>query len=416
MISNDDFCTALADRGFDFVAGVPCSYFSGPIERLTRDGVYLPAANEGAALAAAAGAAVAGHRAAVIAQNSGLGNLVNPLASLTATYGIPVLVFMSLRGWPDPSQDEPQHEVMGLATHKLLDAMDVPHLTVPATATAADLADVLDRADAELAAGRTVFVLTQKGAIEKAAGAGSAGAVAAGAAAVAAESGAGTAEPGAGIAEPGAGTAEPDAGAASRARADGLGRVEVLRAIEHLLEGAAVVSTTGYTSRELFGITGSKSHFYMQGSMGHAAAFGLGVALRQPGTPVVVLDGDGAALMHLGTLSTVGAEAPDNFVHVVFDNGSYESTGGQVTTSHSTRFAVVAEGAGYASARVCDTADAVTEALAAALGGGGPHLIVVPVAKAGASAFSRATAAMTTTDIREGFAARLRGEEHSGGG
>ncbi|ARX84950.1 MULTISPECIES: phosphonopyruvate decarboxylase [Streptomyces] len=384
MISNDDFCTALADRGFDFVAGVPCSYFSGPIERLTRDGVYLPAANEGAALAAAAGAAVAGHRAAVIAQNSGLGNLVNPLASLTATYGIPVLVFMSLRGWPDPGQDEPQHEVMGLATHRLLDAMDVPHLTVPATATAADFADVLDRAEAELAAGRTVFVLTQKGAIEKAAGAGG---------------------------KDGEKAAEP----AAASREHGLGRVEVLRAIEHLLEGAAVVSTTGYTSRELFGVTGSKSHFYMQGSMGHAAAFGLGVALREPGTPVVVLDGDGAALMHLGTLSSVGAAAPDNYVHVIFDNGSYESTGGQATTSHTTRFDTVGEGAGYASARVCDSVAEVTEALTAALGGGGPHLIVVPVAPAGASAFSRATAAMTTTDIREGFAARLR-VEHTGGG
>ncbi|MFH8991846.1 phosphonopyruvate decarboxylase [Streptomyces sp. NPDC017940] len=396
MISNDDFCTALADRGFDFVAGVPCSYFSGPIERLTRDGVYLPAANEGAALAAAAGAAVAGHRAAVIAQNSGLGNLINPLASLTETYGIPVLVFMSLRGWPDPSQDEPQHEIMGTSTHKLLDAMDVPHLTVPATATAEDLADVLDHAETELAAGRTVFVLTQKGAIEKAAGAGGK-------------------------------DGERPAGTEAAPRGPGLGRVEVLRAIEHLLEGAAVVSTTGYTSRELFGVTGSRSHFYMQGSMGHAAAFGLGVALREPGTPVVVLDGDGAAIMHLGTLSSVGAAAPDRYVHVVFDNGSYESTGGQATTAHTTRFATVAEGAGYASARVCDSVREVAEALAAALGGGGPHLIVVPVATAGASAFSRATAAMTTTDIREGFAARLRGgsgprgsrprgEEHSGGG
>ena len=188
----------------------------------------------------------------------------------------------------------------------------------------------------------------------------------------------------------------------------GLGRVEVLRAIQPLLDGAAVVSTTGYTSRELFGVTGSKSHFYMQGSMGHAAAFGLGVALREPATPVVVLDGDGAAIMHLGTLSSVGSAAPGNLVHVVFDNGTYESTGGQATTSHSTDFAGVALAAGYASARACGSTEEVTAALSDALRGGGPHLIVVRVATGGSSGFSRATAAMTTADIRDGFAGRLR--------
>ncbi|MER7485554.1 phosphonopyruvate decarboxylase [Streptomyces sp. NPDC126497] len=375
MISNDEFCTALTERGFDFVAGVPCSYFSGPIARLTREGIYLPAANEGAALAAAAGAAVAGHRAAVIAQNSGLGNLINPLTSLTRTYDIPVLVFMSLRGWPDPAQDEPQHAVMGTSTHRILDAVGVPHLTVPATAEAADYRAVLDRAQEELAARRTVFVLTQKGAVEK-----------------------------------------HTAPAAPGGPADRPSRIDVLRAIEYLLDGTAVVSTTGYTSRELFGVTGSKNHFYMQGSMGHAAAFGLGAALRTPERPVVVLDGDGAAIMHLGTLSSVGAAAPHNLVHVIFDNGSYESTGGQATTSPSTDFAGIAEAAGYASARVCDTVEDVTSALAAALRGDGPHLVVARVAGSGIAAFSRATAAMTTTDIREGFAARLHSKETSRAG
>ncbi|MFI6649049.1 phosphonopyruvate decarboxylase [Streptomyces sp. NPDC050529] len=367
MISNENFCATLAERGIDFVAGVPCSYFSGPIERLTREGRYLAASNEGAALAAAAGAAVEGRRSAVIAQNSGLGNLVNPLTSLTETYGIPVVVFMSLRGWPDPMQDEPQHAVMGTSTHQILDAVGVPHVTMPATAT--DLGSVLDEAEVFLAARKSVFVLAQKGAVEQ----------------------------------------HRASGAAPEAA--GLRRVDVLRAVEPLLEGAAVVSTTGYTSRELFGVTGSKSHFYMQGSMGHAAAFGLGVALRSPHVPVVVLDGDGAAIMHLGTMSSVGAAAPANFVHLVFDNGSYESTGGQATTSRSTDFAGVARAAGYASARLCCTVGEVMDALGAALRGAGPHLVVARVESGGVSAFSRATAAMSTSDIREGFAERLRSEE-----
>ncbi|WP_432007527.1 phosphonopyruvate decarboxylase [Streptomyces parvus] len=368
MISNDEFCAALRARGFGFVAGVPCSFFSGPIDQLTREGVYLPAANEGAALAAAAGAAVAGHRSAVIAQNSGLGNLINPLTSLSQTYKIPVMVFMSLRGWPDPSKDEPQHAVMGTSTHQLLDAVGIAHVTVPADADAQSFGAVLDRAEAEMASGHTVFVLTEKGAIAKHRSEG------------------------------------PEA--------VGLNRQEVLRAIESLLGEAAVISTTGYTSRELFGVTGSKQHFYMQGSMGHAAAFGLGVALRTPDTPVVVLDGDGAAIMHLGTMSTVGAAGPGNLVHLVFDNGTYESTGGQATTSHATDFAAVGRAAGYASARTCRTLDDVTDGLAGALRGGGPHLLHVHVASAGTT-FSRATAAMTTTEIRDGFAGRLGGREHS---
>ncbi|MEU9716191.1 phosphonopyruvate decarboxylase [Streptomyces sp. NPDC047976] len=367
MISNDEFCAALKDRGFDFVAGVPCSFFSGPIDQLTRDGLYLAASNEGAALAAAAGATVAGHRSAVIAQNSGLGNLINPLTSLAQTYEIPVLVFMSLRGWPDPTKDEPQHAVMGTATHQILDAVGIAHVTVPAAADARAFGAALDRAVAEMAEGRTVFVLTEKGAIAK------------------------HESP---VADPGG----------------GLSRLEVLRAIEPVVAEAAVISTTGYTSRELFGATGSKEHFYMQGSMGHAAAFGLGVALRTPDKPVVVLDGDGAAIMHMGTMSSVGASAPANLVHLVFDNGTYESTGGQATTSHATDFAAVALGSGYATARTCRTLDEVVDGLATALRETGPHLLHVHVASTGTS-FSRATAAMTTRDIRDGFAGRLGVQE-----
>ncbi|MFI5528231.1 phosphonopyruvate decarboxylase [Kitasatospora sp. NPDC051853] len=361
MITNDDFCTALRGHGFDFVAGVPCSYFSGPIDRLTRDGGYLAAANEGAALAAAAGAVAAGRRAAVIAQNSGLGNLVNPLTSLTSTYRIPVLVFMSLRGWPDPTQDEPQHAVMGTSTHALLDAVGVPHVTVPAEETS--LLPALEQAEKHLAEGRSFFVLTQKGAIEGHRG------------------------------EPAAPGGAPS-------------RIEVLRAVEPLLARAAVVSTTGYTSRELFGVTSSRDHFYMQGSMGHAAAFGLGAALHTDG-PVLVLDGDGAAIMHLGTLSTIGASAPANLVHLVFDNGMFESTGGQATTSHATDFAAVARAAGYASGVKCRSTREVYEALERALAGHGPHLVVAEVSGGGASGFARATGAMTTGQIRDGFARRL---------
>ena len=114
--------------------------------------------------------------------------------------------------------------------------------------------------------------------------------------------------------------------------------------------------TTGYISRELYGLADRPANFYMQGSMGHALALGLGAALARPQRRVVVLDGDGAVLMHLGTCATVGGIAPPNLVHVVLDNGTYESTGGQRTTSSTVDWSALGAAAGYRSAVVCDDA------------------------------------------------------------
>src|SRR6185312_8681674 len=142
-------------RGIGLVSGVPCSYFSSPIARFTREGRYVPAAHEGVALAVAAGAAAAGTPAAVLAQNSGLGNMINPLTSLTMPYGLPVLVFLSLRGWPDPAGDEPQHAVMGPSTHALLDAVGAANFTLHRESASLD--GVLDEAWKALDAGRCAF-------------------------------------------------------------------------------------------------------------------------------------------------------------------------------------------------------------------------------------------------------------------
>lgn len=335
MINADQFCDELFNRNIAFVAGVPCSCFSGPIERLTGKGCYVPAANEGAALALAAGAAVAGARSAVIAQNSGLGNLINPLTSLHMTYAIPVVVFMSLRGWPDPRRDEPQHAVMGTSTHRLLDAIDVAHWTLGQDATS--MIDVLDAAEQELVAGRPAFILVEKGAVET----------------YRSES------------------SQRDSGLLTR-------------------NGDAA------------------THFYMQGSMGHASSFGLGLALAAPTNPtVVILDGDGAALMHLGTLSTIGAQAPLALLHVIFDNHSYESTGAQSTTSATTDFAALACAAGYASAQTCHTAGDIEAAIAAALTQPGPHLVVIPVALARGGVAARATSVLSATQLHHRLSTAL---------
>ncbi len=366
MISTDRLLRALDERKFGFHTGVPCSYLAGPIAELTRQKRYVSAVNEGAAAAVAAGATAAGVRSAVWAQNSGLGNLLNPLTSLLIPYNLPVLVFMSLRGWPDPNRDEPQHRVMGEATHALLDAVGVMHQTLPATA--GDVSEVLDRAMTEMTAGRPTFVLVEKGALAPPA-------------------------------------TPPFDGRPTEPRR--MTRAEGLRTVLDGIPNALFVSTTGYTSRELFALEDSERIFYMQGSMGHASAFGLGVALTA-GTTVVVLDGDGAALMHLGTLSTIGATAPDGLVHVVFDNGSYDSTGGQKTTSEHTSLAEVGLAAGYRTAVRCRSREELTRAVAAASNAPGPHLVVADVASLRGDPPPRATSAISAPHIHARFARAAR--------
>lgn len=369
MITAEEFVAACARHGFTMAVGVPCSYFAGPIALLTRRGCYVPAANEGIACAVAAGAVASGGRAVVLAQNSGLGNLLNPLTSLLLPYRIPVLFFLSMRGWPDGRSDEPQHAVMGTTSERLLEDLGLWRRWLPDTADGFQrlLADV----DAELARGRPAFCLVRRGDI----GDGTGGAVP--------------------LAAPAA-----EAGFPSRRRA--------IQEIVGRLPTALVVSTTGHTSRDLFSLGHDGRFFYMQGSMGHAAAFGLGIALVHRDRQVVVLDGDGAVLMHLGCTATIAAAAPRRFVHVVLDNGRYESTGGQETPARTTSFRDVGRAVGYRTAIECRTLAELAAALDGLTDADGPCLVVVKTAPTMAAAPPRATSAMEPTDITSSFTAACR--------
>ena len=366
MISAQDFCDLLTGRGFTFASGVPCSHFGGPIAHLsTQPGRYVPAPNEGSALAVAAGAALGGQRSYVMLQNSGLGNLINPLTSLVMTYQLPVLTFTSLRGWPDPATDEPQHAVMGPATPGLLDSLDAPHHTLYAGDGVEEFSTVLEKAEKDLADQRAPFVLVERGAIGKAA-------------------------------------------AANSPHTEGLSAAEAIRIVTATAPGAAVVATTGFTGRDTFAVADAPGNFYMQGSMGHASSIGLGVAATHPERTVVVLDGDGALLMHLGALSMIGSEAPANLIHVVLDNRVHESTGGQATTSRTTSFRDLALAAGYASAVVCEDEETVRTAMSRAQAASGPHLVCVKTLPRTGAMPPRATNALSTLDIRDRFQDNLR--------
>lgn len=356
-------------RGFALASGVPCSYFAGPIEVLSRrEAGYVGAANEGAALAIAVGAALGGSRSYVMLQNSGLGNLVNPLTSLAMSYDVPVLCFVSLRGFPDPSDDEPQHEVMGRTTHALLDVFGLHHGTLRGGDGPADFARILDQAEVALATGQPAFVLVEKGAVGPA----------------------------------------DDAG--SQPAASGLQSAEVMKLVARVVAGHPVIASTGYISRELFGVDDRATHFYVQGSMGHASGVGLGLASQRSGGPVVVIEGDGAALMHLGTLSTIGAKRDVHLLHIILDNGTHESTGGQATTSPSTSFVAAARAMGYSTAVEGHRLDEVATSLMRMLATPGTHLCVVPVLpRPAGSALPRVTSALRPPELRARFLAAVGG-------
>ena len=345
MIEAKAFLEPARELGFDTWAGVPCSYLKPFINYIIdADGLaYVSSANEGDAVATATGAALAGRRAVAMMQNSGLGNAVSPLTSLNWVFRVPVLVIVTLRGDPEHG-DEPQHELMGAITTRLLDTMGLPWAWFPRHE--ADIAPCLETAVAAMdTTGLPYALVMRKGSVA----------------------------PHALTSPPRAprppGTCDEAPATAERPR-----RAEALEAVVAATdpEETVVLGTTGYTGRELYAIADRPNQLYVVGSMGCASSLGLGLSLAVPDRRVVVLDGDGAALMRMGNLATVGAYAGDGFRHVILDNGMHESTGGQATVSGGVRFARVAAACGYASAVAAANVEAIGPALAP---GAGPRLL-----------------------------------------
>lgn len=352
MIKPDAFLRAAQKRGFDFYTGVPCSFLTPLINGTisSRETTYVGAASEGEAVAIASGAWLAGRQTVVMCQNSGLGNAVNPLTSLNAPFRIPTLLVVTWRGQPG-LKDEPQHEVMGQITAALLDVIRVEHADFPSEPDAVDGA--LARAHAVCTKESRPFALIMK-----------------------------------------KGSVRDDGLDLRPAQAARAGRREIYDSdlpapsrnsvLERLLAvvpaEAGIIATTGMTGRELYFLADRKQHLYQVGSMGCASAMGLGVALNTA-RPIIVVDGDGAALMKLGTLATIGNYAPKNLVHVLLDNGVHDSTGGQPTVSGTVDFAGVALSCNYQFTATCSGLDGFEAGLRAALEFEGPsflHIRITP--------------------------------------
>lgn len=369
------FYNALGARGIGFYAGVPdsllasyCAYVSDH----TSASQHVITANEGSAIAVAAGRYLAtGEIGVVYLQNSGLGNIINPLASLACSevYGVPILLLIGWRGEPG-QKDEPQHVKMGRISGQMLDVVGIPHAILPERQESAE--KVLDMAIASMRERSSPYALL----IPK-------------------------------------GTFASYTLQNAREQMYELSRE---RAIEIILDGieenAAVVSTTGKSSRELFEIRerrnqSHESDFLTVGSMGHCSQVALGVALAQPERPVYCIDGDGAAIMHMGGLSTIGALKPKNFRHIVLNNGAHDSVGGQPTVAHIVDLCAIASGCKYQVTLRGDTAEELRRQLLELRHIEGPGLLEVRIHRGARADLGRPT--RTPRDTKHGFMAFLNG-------
>jgi len=354
MIEARDFVEAARERGFAWYAGVPCSYLTPFINYVLQDRSlrYFSMANEGDAVALIAGVALGGRdRGIAMMQNSGLGNAVSPLTSLTWTFRLPQLLIVTWRGEPGVA-DEPQHALMGPITPAMLSTMEVPWEPFPRGREA--IGGALDRATAHMdETGRPYALVMSKGSVAPhALAAGSNGA-------------------------PGGvrGSSAGPRGSRASAVVDALQhsaedrpsrRAALETVVSHTSPASTVVlASTGFCGRELYAIADRPNHLYMVGSMGCVAPLGLGLALARPDWQVLAIDGDGAALMRLGAFATVGAYGPPNLRHLLLDNGVHDSTGGQATVSACVSFAEVAAGCGYASSMETDDAARIADWLKA---------------------------------------------------
>jgi phosphonopyruvate decarboxylase len=362
MIQADTLLSAAKARGFDFFTGVPCSFLTPIINRVIsdRETSYVGAASEGEAVAIASGAWLAGKETVVMCQNSGLGNTINPLTSLNHPFRIPTLMFVTWRGQPGLG-DEPQHELMGEITDVLIRDIGVGCSHLPDEEGA--IGPALDAALAAMEENNLPYAfIIAKGTV-------------------------------ADVDLDQTDLMAPPMGDYSDLRKGGI-RATRYQTLEKVVdvapETAAMIATTGKCGRELFTIADRDQHLYQVGSMGCASAMGLGVALNVD-RPVIVLDGDGAALMKMGSFATIGAQAPKNLVHVILDNGVHDSTGGQATVSPIVDFARVALACGYRTGTVIDDLDGFDQAFAATMASEGPHLVHARIAPGSLSKLGRPT-------------------------
>ncbi len=321
--------------GADFYTGVPDSQLKALCDYLM--GTYgidpehhVIAANEGNCTALAAGYHLATGKVPVVyMQNSGEGNIINPVASLLndKVYAIPMIFIIGWRGEPGV-HDEPQHIYQGEVTLKLLEDMEIAHFVIGKETTDEEVEEKMAEFRKILASGKDVAFVIRKGALT-------------------------------------------DAPKVEYKNEYQMSREEIIRHVTAVSGEDPIVSTTGKASRELFEIreANGQSHkydFLTVGSMGHSSSIALGVALHKPDRKIWCVDGDGAVLMHMGSMAVLGANKPKNLVHVLINNGAHETVGGMPTVATSADLTAVAKACGYPYAVCVNSFEELDRELAAA--------------------------------------------------
>lgn len=370
--------------GADFYTGVPDSRLkplcNTLLERYGTDPRHhVIAANEGNCAAIAAGYHLATGKVPVVyLQNSGEGNIINPLASLLneKVYGIPVIFVVGWRGEPGV-HDEPQHIYQGEVTLQLLEDMGVPTFVIDGDTTLEMAKSAVERFRPLLSEGRDVAFVVKTGGLQ-------------------------------------------DESKIKYHNENPMRREEIIRHILRFSNDDPVISTTGKASRELFELRAAagESHrrdFLTVGSMGHSSSIALGVALQKPETRVWCIDGDGAVLMHMGAMAVIGAAAPKNLVHVVVNNGAHESVGGMPTVAGNIDLVGVAKSCGYPSAVRVENFEALDQALQDACAQNSLSFIEVSCAIGARADLGRPT--VPAKENKEAFMAYLQEMtgEHGGG-
>ncbi|MCD7998296.1 MAG: phosphonopyruvate decarboxylase [Clostridiales bacterium] len=321
--------------GSDFYTGVPDSQLKALCNYLMNiygidQNHHIIAANEGNCTALAAGYHLATGKVPVVyMQNSGEGNIINPVASLLndKVYGIPVVFIVGWRGEPG-IQDEPQHIYQGEVTVKLLKDMDIKAFVIGKDTTNDEVASVMEEYRRVLVEGKDVAFVIRKGALSY-------------------------------------------DGKVKYENNNTMVREEI---IQHIVKASGedpIVSTTGKASRELFETRvingqGHKYDFLTVGSMGHSSSIALGVAINKPNARVWCVDGDGAVLMHMGSMAVLGANAPKNLIHVIINNGAHETVGGMPTVASKIDLVAIAKACGYPNTVCVDTFEMLDAELEAA--------------------------------------------------
>lgn len=366
MVDVKAFYESLQDQGISFFTGVPDSLLKNFCAYLTdHSSQHVIAANEGNSIALAAGYYLAtGNPSLVYMQNSGIGNAVNPLLSLTdpEVYSIPMVLLIGWRGEPG-KKDEPQHKKQGAIITDLLDTMDIPYKVLDAEEKDAD-ALISSLVEISKKESKPVAIVVRKGAF-------------------------------------GSYKLQKDV-----VTDYDMNREEAIEVILDYLEGYKIVSTTGKTSREVFELRearneGHNMDFLTVGSMGHSSQIALGIALARPEQKVCCLDGDGAALMQMGGMGIIGQSDVQNYLHILVNNGAHDSVGGQPTIGFEIDFGSIAKACGYDTIISVNNKKDLLEQLKTISSFKGKTLVEVKVNKGAREDLGRPTT--TPIQNRDGF-------------